>query len=152
MEKRVTLTKEQLFKVIQLNEAEKKGSTETADIVDMISTLLHSRSQAHIFHWQTKSQSSFAEHMALGAYYEEIVELIDGIVESYQGKYDIMTGYKTIQMVDYKSTEQLISYFKALDDNIEKNRKGVKESYIQNQIDGVQELIFSTLYKLRFLK
>jgi len=36
MEKRVTLTKEQLFKVIQLNEAEKKGSTETADIVDMI--------------------------------------------------------------------------------------------------------------------
>ena len=35
---------------------------------------------------------------------------------------------------------------------IEKARKGVKESYIQNQIDTVQELIFSTVYKLRFLK
>ena len=55
-------------------------------------------------------------------------------------------------MVDYKSTEQLISYFRELDSNIEKNRKGIKESYIQNQIDGLQELIFSTLYKLRFLK
>jgi hypothetical protein len=90
--------------------------------------------------------------MALGTYYDEIVELIDGIVESYQGKYEIITGYKTVEMVDYKSTEQLISYFRDLDNNIEKNRKGIKESYIQNQIDGVQELIFSTLYKLRFLK
>jgi DNA-binding ferritin-like protein len=154
MEKKLTLTKEQLFKVMHLNEAEKKEeeTTETADVVDMIATLLHSRSQAHIFHWQTKSQSSFAEHMALGTYYEEIVELIDGIVESYQGKHELITGYKTVKMVDYKSTEQLISYFRDLDDNIEKNRKAVKESYIQNQIDGVQELIFSTLYKLRFLK
>jgi len=153
MEKKVTLTKEQLFKVMNLNEAEnKKEKNETSDVVDMIATLLHSRSQTHIFHWQTKSQSSFAEHMALGTYYDEIVGLIDGIVESYQGKYEIITGYKTVEMVDYKSTEQLISYFRELDSNIEKNRKGIKESYIQNQIDGLQELIFSTLYKLRFLK
>jgi len=154
MEKKVTLTKEQLFKVMNLNEVEikKEEKNETRDVVDMIATLLHSRSQAHIFHWQTKSQSSFAEHMALGTYYDEIVGLIDGIVESYQGKYEIITGYKTVEMVDYKSTEQLISYFRELDSNIEKNRKGIKESYIQNQIDGLQELIFSTLYKLRFLK
>ena len=138
---------------MNLNEAEtKREKNETGDVVDMIATLLQSRSQAHIFHWQTKSQSSFAEHMALGTYYDEIVELIDGIVDSYQGKYEIITGYKTVEMVDYKSTEQLISYFRDLDNNIEKNRKGIKESYIQNQIDGVQELIFSTLYKLRFLK
>jgi DNA-binding ferritin-like protein len=153
MEKKLTLTKEQLFRAMNLNEAEtKRERNETGDVVDMIATLLHSRSQAHIFHWQTKSQSSFAEHMALGTYYDEIVELIDGIVESYQGKYEIITGYKTVEMVDYKSTEQLISYFRDLDNNIEKNRKGIKESYIQNQIDGIQELIFSTLYKLRFLK
>jgi len=154
MDKKVTLTKEQLFKVMNLNEVEikKEEKNETGDIVDMIATLLQSRSQAHIFHWQTKSQSSFAEHKALQKYYEGIVELIDGIVESYQGKYEIITGYKTVEMVDYKSTEQLISYFRELDSNIEKNRKGIKESYIQNQIDGLQELIFSTLYKLRFLK
>lgn len=154
MDKKVTLTKEQLFKVMNLNEVEikKEEKNETGYVVDMIATLLHSRNQAHIFHWQTKSQSSFAEHKALQKYYEGIVELIDGIVESYQGKYEIITGYKTVEMVDYKSTEQLISYFRELDSNIEKNRKGIKESYIQNQIDGLQELIFSTLYKLRFLK
>ena len=133
----------------ETNTEEKK---ETGGMEDMISTLLHSRSQTHIFHWQTKSQSSYAEHMALGGYYDGIGDLLDGIVESYQGKYDIITGYKSMDVEDYKSTEQLISYFKELDDNIEKNRKSVKESYIQNQIDTIQELIYSTLYKLRFLK
>jgi DNA-binding ferritin-like protein len=127
-------------------------ATETSDLVDMIATLLHSQSQVHIFHWQTKSQSSFSEHKALQEYYDGIDGLVDNIVESYQGKYEIITGYKTIKTVDYKSTEQVIAYFKELDENIEKNRTSVKESYIQNQIDTVQELIYSTLYKLRFLK
>ena len=127
-------------------------ATETSDLVDMIASLLHSQSQVHIFHWQTKSQSSFSEHKALQEYYDGIDGLVDNIVESYQGKYEIITGYKTIKTVDYKSTEQVIAYFKELDENIEKNRTSVKESYIQNQIDGVQELIYSTLYKLRFLK
>jgi hypothetical protein len=123
--------------------------TETSDLVDMVATLLHSQTQVHIFHLQTKT---YSEHKALQNYYEGIDGLVDSIVESYQGKYEIITGYKTIKTVDYKSTEQVISYFKELDENIEKNRTSVKESYIQNQIDTVQELIYSTLYKLRFLK
>ena len=99
MDKKVTLTKEQLFKVMNLNEVEikKEEKNETGYVVDMIATLLHSRSQAHIFHWQTKSQSSFAEHMALGTYYDEIVGLIDGIVESYQGKYDVIKQYDSFK-------------------------------------------------------
>ena len=124
-------------------------ATETSDLVDMVATLLHSQTQVHIFHLQTKT---YSEHKALQEYYDGIDGLVDNIVESYQGKYEIITGYKTIKTVDYKSTEQVISYFKELDENIEKNRTSVKESYIQNQIDGVQELIYSTLYKLRFLK
>ena len=129
--------------------SESNSATETSDLVDMIATLLHSQTQVHIFHLQTKT---YSEHKVLQNYYEGIDGLVDGIVESYQGKYEIITGYKTIKTVDYKSTEQVISYFKELDENIEKNRTSVKESYIQNQIDTVQELIYSTLYKLRFLK
>jgi DNA-binding ferritin-like protein len=151
------ITKRDLMEITKtdlLNGLSSKSNptTETTDFVDMIATLLHSQTQVHIFHWQTKSQSSFSEHKALQEYYEGIDGLVDNIVESYQGKYEIITGYKTIKTVDYKSTEQVISYFKELDENIEKNRTSVKESYIQNQIDTVQELIYSTLYKLRFLK
>ena len=128
------------------------NNNENDDFTDMISSLLHSRTQAHVFHWQTKSQSSFAEHMALGGYYDKFVDLVDGIVESYQGKYDIVKNYNTMDIENYTGVDQLISYFKDLNDTVEKKRKGIKESYLQNQIDTVQELIFSTLYKLRFLK
>jgi hypothetical protein len=148
------ITKKNLMEITKkdlLNGLTPKSNTvtETSDLVDMIATLLHSQTQVHIFHLQTKT---YSEHKALQNYYEGIDGLVDGIVESYQGKYEIITGYKTIKTVDYKSTEQVISYFKELDENIEKNRTSVKESYIQNQIDTVQELIYSTLYKLRFLK
>jgi hypothetical protein len=116
---------------------------------EMVSILLHSQTQVHIFHLQTKS---YAEHKALQGYYKGIDALVDGIIESYQGKYDVITQYNSIKNVDYKSNVQIIKYFKDLDAMVEKNRKGVKESFIQNQIDTVQELINSTVYKLRFLK
>ena len=125
---------------------ESKGSS---GFKDMVSILLHSQTQVHIFHLQTKS---YSEHKALQGYYEGIDALVDGVIESYQGKYDVVTGYNSIKTEDYKSSEQVIKYFKALDSMVEKNRKSVKESFLQNQIDTIQELIYSTLYKLRFLK
>ena len=134
---------------------QEEGETKVEDtknnsgIQEMVSILLHSQTQVHIFHLQTKS---YSEHKALQNYYEGIDGLVDGVIESYQGKYDVLTGYKSIKTEEYKSNEQTIKYFKALDAIIEKNRKSVKESYIQNQIDTIQELIYSTLYKLRFLK
>lgn len=140
-----------------LNEVKKRGlvveqKSEENGIANMISKLLHSRSQTHIFHWQTNSQSSFAEHKALGKYYKGIGDLLDGIVESFQGKHGIIKGYKSENLESYESVKQLISYFESLNEVIETNRKSIKESYIQNQIDTIQELIFSTLYKLKFLK
>ena len=133
-----------------LNEQENEtGTGNNSGFLEMISVLLHSQTQVHIFHLQTKS---YAEHNALQKYYDDIVGLVDGIIESYQGKYDIVTQYNSVKNMDYKSNEQVIKYFKNLDSIIEKNRKSVKESFLQNQIDTVQELIYSTLYKLRFLK
>lgn len=131
------------------NETEVKETKTGSGFKDMVSILLHSQTQVHIFHLQTKS---YAEHKALQGYYEGIDALVDGLIESYQGKYDIITQYNSVKNEDYKSNEQVIKYFKALDTMIDKNRKEVKESFIQNQIDAVQELINSTVYKLRFLK
>jgi hypothetical protein len=130
-------------------QSENNESKSSSGFKDMVSILLHSQTQVHIFHLQTKS---YSEHKALQGYYEGIDALVDGLIESYQGKYDVITQYNSVKNEDYKSNEQVIKYFKALDTMIEKNRKSVKESFIQNQIDTVQELINSTVYKLRFLK
>lgn len=120
-----------------------------SDYAEMISLLLHSRNQTHILHLQTKS---YAEHKALNDYYDGIVDLVDGLVESYQGKYGIISGYKSYDITEYKSTETTIKYLSELCDKVTKLRKCCDDSWIQNQIDNVCELINSTLYKLRFLK
>lgn len=117
--------------------------------VKLLSYLFHSRTQVHIFHLQTPS---FAEHKALNDFYDEIVDLVDGLVESHQGKYGIMKGYLNFNLHDYESSEQVISYLESLSDKVSVLRKDIQDSYIQNQIDNVEELIQSTLYKLKFLK
>lgn len=110
---------------------------------------MHSRTQAHVYHLQTPS---FAAHMALNGYYSGIVEIIDGLVESYQGKYGILMGYTAPPLMEYESCEAIQAYFKALAVTITQCRQGIPDSYLQNQIDTVEELINSTLYKLKFLK
>jgi hypothetical protein len=122
------------------------------ECVNLISKLLHSQTQTHIFHLQTNSQSSYAEHKALQKYYEGIDGLVDGLVESYQGKHDILKGYKGGEYKDYTSVDDLISYFKELASELERVHPLMKDTFIQNQIDTISELIYSTLYKLRFLK
>lgn len=131
------------------NTEEKTESGGNGNFTQLVSKLLHSRNQTHIFHLQTKS---FAEHKALNDYYDGVLDLFDSLVESYQGKHGITSNYKCDGFENYKSGEQVINYLKKLDSDIDTLRKSVKESYLQNQIDTIQELINSTLYKLRFLK
>lgn len=118
------------------------------DFCEMVCQLLHSQTQVHIFHLGTKS---YAEHKALQGYYEGIDALVDGIIESFQGKYGLLTNYKSYKNQSYKNKNQVLKYFKGLLNTIEEKRDCCDDSYIQNQIDTVQELIYSTMYKLRFL-
>jgi hypothetical protein len=121
----------------------------SSSMVELISKLLNSRNQVHIFHLQVKD---YAQHMALNGYYDGIGDLVDGVVESYQGKYDIITGYSSEEYKDFDSNETVIGYLKGLANDVESVRKQTKESFIQNQLDTISELLYSTIYKLRFLK
>lgn len=120
----------------------------------LISTLLESRTQAHIFHWQTTGAGSFAAHAALNAYYDAVPGLVDGLVESYQGKHGIVTGYTPAEKFDEYSKETAVKYFKALAVFVERvyDKLDAKDTYILNQIDNVKELLYSTLYKLENLQ
>ena len=115
-----------------------------------ISTLFASRTQAHVFHLQT---NSFAAHKALNEYYDGIIDLADGIAESIQGKYGIITGYSNIDLLEGNDCNEVIKYFTALEMYVERARQTMpQDSYIQNQVDEVVALIVSTIYKLKFLK
>jgi DNA-binding ferritin-like protein len=117
----------------------------------LLGTLMQSRNQAHIYHLQVQGMGSFAAHKALQEYYEGIVDRIDGIAESYQGRYGIITGYKMPEAIREDNNARM--YFDGLAKFVETIRKQIpQDSYIQNQIDEVVDLIESTKYKLKFLQ
>jgi hypothetical protein len=116
-----------------------------AELNAFASVLHQSRTQAHVWHHQT---ISYSEHKALENYYTEIVELIDGLIESVQGIRPRVVGYTTSPLVDWKEG-QSINYFKGLYDYVAKERAGVgSETWVQNQIDEIAQLIAETLYQL----
>lgn len=119
----------------------------------LISTLMSSRDQAHIFHWQTTGEGSFAAHAALNAYYDAIPDLTDILVESYQGKHGIITGYTLPHEFNDYEKSIVVKYFKGLAMFVERayTKLSQEDTYILNQVDNVKELIYSTIYKLENL-
>ena len=119
----------------------------------LASLFFHSRTQAHVFHLRVKGPGAYATHKALQEYYEEIIELIDGLVESYQGKNGLIEFQEVEGIDNNASHENIIKYFEKLAAALDKLRadESLQDTYIQNQIDGVAELIYSTLYKLENL-
>ena len=119
----------------------------------LISTLMASRDQAHIFHWQTTGPGSFAAHMALGAYYEAIPDMTDALVEAYQGKYGIISGYEPAVRFDTYAQDSVVKYFKALAMFVERAyaKMPKEDTNIINQLDAFKDLIYTTIYKLENL-
>ncbi len=107
----------------------------------LISALLHSRTQAHIFHWRTRS---FAAHKALQGYYEGIVTLTDDFVEGYQGRYGLISGYRSAPLNENPMNAR--GYFVRLLKVVDATK--IKDSYLQNILDEIRQLVHQTLYLL----
>lgn len=148
MEKKVIKVTESQLNVLKsrLKEQEEKTNN-TTGMEEMASALMASQTQVHIFHLQTKS---YAEHKALQDYYDGIDDLLDSLIESYQGQFGIIENYQSMPISKYEGKEELISYFEELMSMIEENREGLP-SHLQNIVDTIVELITSTLYKIKFL-
>jgi len=113
----------------------------------LLGTLMQSRNQAHVYHLQVTGPGSHAAHLALQAYYEDIVSLVDDLAEGLQGRYGIITGYNMAGTI--KEDGNAVAYFETLCKFVEVIRKQIpQDSYIQNQVDEVVSLIETTKYKL----
>ena len=109
-------------------------------------TLLHSATNTHFFHWNT---DSFSKHMALGTYYDEIVDLVDAYVEAYMGCYDKIDQFPSI----YHQPKDPIKYLQSLQTFIKEARQDLpQDEQLCNLVDAIADLVDSTTYKLRFLK
>jgi hypothetical protein len=113
---------------------------------DFIGCLKSSFDQSVVWHHQT---DSYAVHKALNKFYDGILGLTDGLVESVSGIHGRPKDYEIDEPINYKNPEQVINYFKSFYDSVQKDRKDIyEETWVQNQIDEIAQLLAKTLYLL----
>jgi len=113
---------------------------------EIIGLLFYARTITHIEHLRTKS---YAQHKALGKFYDEVIELADDLAEAYQGDEGIMTD---IPLFATKPVEAIDDFLVKQVNMIERLRDAASSrSAIQNIIDEIIGLYLSTIYKLRNL-
>ena len=119
------------------------------------SKLFESREMAHIYHLQTKGeQGSYAKHMALGSYYEDVLEEIDELIEVHQGQYGIIENY---DIIDTSNTTKVdvVEYFENLATYLTEDKyKAIneKDTHLHSILDNILCLVYKTLYKLKYNK
>ena len=117
--------------------------TPTNTVGALASNILALVSFAQIEHWKTKS---YAKHVALGDFYEEMPDLIDAVVEEQQGMHGLVEVIPTTISGDFisnlKSTYSLCSSVQ---------EQGTDCTNVINKIDEIKSLISKTIYKLENL-
>lgn len=104
-----------------------------------IGTLFQSRDMMHLTHLDT---TSFAEHKALNAYYDAILDLTDSFTEKYFGR------NKRVEIVIPESKKMsAVDHMKTMQKTIEAERESYP-SDLQNIMDEMLGLVNETLYLL----
>jgi hypothetical protein len=118
----------------------------------MIEELIHrafcARNAAHLAHWRTKS---FAQHMALGSFYDDIVDATDKLVEAYMGASGKVV--EDIEIPALKPVKNILTYLSEEANWLEENRNEIcgGVSALENIVDEITGIYLSTMYKLKQL-
>lgn len=108
-----------------------------ANILELISL----RDSAHLRHWAT---TSYAEHKAIGGFYDGLTDLLDTFMETYQGKYGRLFIGGIIAPKAFASLEIVNNTMS----EVEAIEKGIKDSDLLNILADMKQLCNHTKYKL----
>lgn len=112
-------------------------------IEELVARVFATRNAAHLQHWATQS---YAEHVALGDFYDQVIDAIDDLIEARQG------GFGLIGDVDVKAIEKnnIAEHIKQEARWIEQNADQItgKVRGLQNLLDTITDVYMKTYYKL----
>jgi DNA-binding ferritin-like protein len=114
------------------------------EVSQFVATLFHAGTITHFQHLQTKE---YSVHKALGKFYPKIVDLADGLAESYQGRY----ATRMLKFPDelHEPKESPTEYLTKLKEFVQEARGEIPQNTeLQNIVDEIADLINSTLYLL----
>jgi hypothetical protein len=109
--------------------------------------LMQIRDLAHLTHLRQFHKSGW-EHKALNILYDEVLDIVDTIIESWQGIY----GLVDVTVPESKPQQDSIQMTREIYNYIMTSRSIFQESWLQNEIDNVCTLLAQTLYRLQYLK
>ena len=115
---------------------------------ELLCEMLEASAQAKVFHWQT---SSFAEHEAMGEFYDEFNGLMDKFIESYQGCYGrIMMGCD-LEVKPY-TMDAPVAFLTSFKEFIQTGARMMVmgNTALSNILDEINGLVEQTLYRLTF--
>lgn len=120
-------------------------------INELISRVFCSRNVAHLSHWKTKS---YSQHVALGDFYESVIESLDSFIEKYQAAFGL---------INFKEDEEGEEEEKAVKDlvpNLQEDVKWINSNRsklandipaLENELDELVSVYLTAIYKLKFL-
>lgn len=112
----------------------------------LIARLFLVRDIAHREHLKT---TSYARHMALGDFYDAVVDKADAIAEAYQGKFGVMQEIPFLLPNIQGDIIEVLEANLAIIESTRYEEVPREETAIQNLIDEAVAVFLSTLYKLK---
>lgn len=107
--------------------------------------LLKARTDAHLTHLRQKDKT-LALHNAMSIFYEAVGDMADTYIETSMG---IDDSFVLEEVDESEVITNPLAYFKNLYNTIQAERTNIKETFLQNQIDEMSQLIAHTLYRLK---
>ena len=116
-------------------------------ITELVGKVFSMRNNAHLAHFKT---GSYAEHMALNAFYDDVIEVVDKLVEVYQGNFGKIGNVSASFATPASITQALTQDCEWIAQNREEIAQGLTP--VENLIDELMSVYLQTIYKLINLK
>ena len=117
----------------------------------IISIMFLSRDIAHKEHLKANGVGSYAKHMALGSFYDDVIDMADKLAETWQGRNGLMDDIPTITLKNGKNIVEKLELLMGMIEVARYKYYDKNDTPVQNIIDEIIGLYLSTLYKLRNL-
>jgi len=118
-------------------------------IEELIARVFYARNVSHFEHWQANGVGAYARHVALGEFYDGVIDALDKLVEAYQGAFELVGTVSAPKTKAEDILAILVEDAGWIEKNHEKICKGNRA--VANLVDGVTEVYLTTTYKLRNL-
>ena len=117
-------------------------------IEELVGRVFATRNAVHLAHWKTES---YAQHQALGAFYDDLIDKIDAIVEMHQGAFGLIKKVAPPPMPTPDDIlDHLTSEAEWIEEHIDELSGGVKA--IDNVLQDLSGAYYTTIYKLTHLQ